>query len=397
MKFNIIMPTYNDSGSIEETINSLISQSYKNWRLLISDDGSTDNTREIVKKYLKNSQGGGYDSSKKCSRKSQIEYYYQENQDQLNAIKNVSHLIEENSLVLILHSDDVLDNEKVLQNINDYFEKNNVDAIIADLPTMDDKSIFSGIQKTKKYKKRKYIPALQLLWLGRNLYADTFVAKEKVFREKIVNNYINWNTPFWLLYENKVEMLNVKKVDFFIIRYRVFDGNYINNEIGKLNVINGELRTSINLMKYYNIPFYKLQYIMFRALNKLKINYIPLYLKKETKNKAKILKFIINKRFYDLNNKFLINLIKFYENKNERTITINKISKDNFLYYGKDMRKFNNDLMNNTVSNIYKNIIDEMEKGFTKIIVVDEEDKEKMLIITKFLCINPFIKIEIAL
>ena len=142
---------------------------------------------------------------------------------------------------------------------------------------------------------------------------------------------------------------------------------------------------------------YKLQYIMFRALNKLKINYIPLYLKKETKNKAKILKFIINKRFYDLNNKFLINLIKFYENKNERTITIKKISKDNFLYYGKDMRKFNNDLMNNTVSNIYKNIIDEMEKGFTKIIVVDEEDKEKMLIITKFLCINPFIKIEIAL
>lgn len=262
---------------------------------------------------------------------------------------------------------------------------------------MDDNSKLSGIQKTKRYKKRKYIPALQLLWLGRNLYADTFVAKEKVFREKIVNNYINWNTPFWLLYENKVEMLNVKKVDFFIIRYRVFDGNYINNEIGKLNVINGELRTSINLMKYYNIPFYKLQYIMFRALNKLKINYIPLYLKKETKNKAKILKFIINKRFYDLNNKFLINLIKFYENKNERTITINKISKDNFLYYGKDMRKFNNDLMNNTVSNIYKNIIDEMEKGFTKIIVVDEEDKEKMLIITKFLCINPFIKIEIAL
>lgn len=397
MKFNIIMPTYNDSDSIEETINSLISQSYKNWRLIISDDGSTDNTREIIKKYLKDSEEDGYNSSKNCSIESQIEYYYQENQDQLNAIKNVSHLIEENSLVLILHSDNVLDNENVLQNIKYYFEQNNVDAIIADLPTMDDNSKLSGIQKTKRYKKRKYIPALQLLWLGRNLYADTFVAKEKVFREKIVNNYINWNTPFWLLYENKVEMLNVKKVDFFIIRYRVFDGNYINNEIGKLNVINGELRTSINLMKYYNLPFYKLQYIIFRALNKLNISYIPLYLKKETKNKAEILKFIINKRFYDLNNKFLVNLIKFYENKNERTITINKISKNDFLYYGKDMRKFNNDLMNNTLSNIYKNIIDEMEKGFTKIIVKDEEDKEKMLIITKFLCINPFIKIEIAL
>lgn len=149
MKFNIIMPTYNDSDSIEETINSLISQSYKNWRLIISDDGSTDNTREIIKKYLKDSEEDGYNSSKNCSIESQIEYYYQENQDQLNAIKNVSHLIEENSLVLILHSDDVLDNENVLQNIKYYFEQNNVDAIIADLPTMDDNSKLSGIQKTK--------------------------------------------------------------------------------------------------------------------------------------------------------------------------------------------------------------------------------------------------------
>ena len=75
MKFNIIMPTYNDSDSIEETIKSLISQNYKNWRLLISDDGSTDNTKEIIEKYLKNSDE--YDYSKKFSRESQIEYYYQ--------------------------------------------------------------------------------------------------------------------------------------------------------------------------------------------------------------------------------------------------------------------------------------------------------------------------------
>ena len=72
MKFNIIMPTYNDSGSIEETINSLISQSYKNWRLLISDDGSTDNNREIVKKYLKNSQGGGMTLLKSVVEKAKL-------------------------------------------------------------------------------------------------------------------------------------------------------------------------------------------------------------------------------------------------------------------------------------------------------------------------------------
>ena len=72
MKFNIIMPTYNDSGSIEETINSLISQIYKNCILLISDDGSTENTREIVKKYLKNSQGGGMTLLKSVVEKAKL-------------------------------------------------------------------------------------------------------------------------------------------------------------------------------------------------------------------------------------------------------------------------------------------------------------------------------------
>lgn len=384
MKITIIMPTYNDSESIEETLNSIISQTYNNWELLISDDGSTDNTKEIIDKF------------KEKYKEKKINYYYQDNQDQLNAIKNVSDKIEKGSLVLILHSDDILENKNVLNNINNYFNKNNVDAIIANLPTMNENGTLTATQKTKKYRKKKYIPALQLLWLGRNLYADTFVAKEEVFNNNIMNNYIKWNTPFWLEYEKCVKMLNVKKVDFSIIRYRIFEGNYINNEIGKLNVINGELRTAINLMKFYNIPFYKVQYLIFRILNKLKINYIPIYQNKESKHKANIIKFIINKRFPEINNEFLKSLISFYENNNTRTIMIEKIDKMDFLYYGKDMRKFNNDLINNNLSTIYKNILNEMQKGFKKIIVKSEEDKEKMVTVTKFLCIYPFIKIEIA-
>lgn len=384
MKITIIMPTYNDAETITETLNSVISQSYQNWELLISDDGSTDNTKETIDKFIKK------------HKEKRIKYYYQENQDQLNAIKNVSDKIEKVSLILILHSDDILENNNVLNDINDYFKQNNVDAIIADLPTMNEEGKLTATQKTKKYKNRKYIPALQLLWLGRNLYADTFVAKEKIFKDSIMENYIDWNTPFWLLYESKVNMLKVNKVSFPIIRYRIFEGNYINNEIGKLNVINGELRTATNLMKYYNIPLYKEQYIIFRIFNKLKLNYIPLYQNKETKNKAEIIEFIIKKRFTDVNNKFLCNLIKFYQKSSNRSITINKIDNNDFIYYGRDMRKFNNDLLNNRLSKVYDTIINEMEDGFYKIVVNSEEDKEKVIIASKFLCIYPFIKIEIA-
>lgn len=45
---SIIIPTYNGAHRIESAIRSVINQSYKNWELLIIDDGSKDNTREIV-------------------------------------------------------------------------------------------------------------------------------------------------------------------------------------------------------------------------------------------------------------------------------------------------------------------------------------------------------------
>tara|TARA_Y100000590_G_scaffold470002_1_gene661224 strand:+ start:3095 stop:3862 length:768 start_codon:yes stop_codon:yes gene_type:complete len=50
-KVDIILPNYNKSQFIEETINSIKSQTYKRWNLLIIDDKSKDNSKEILKKH----------------------------------------------------------------------------------------------------------------------------------------------------------------------------------------------------------------------------------------------------------------------------------------------------------------------------------------------------------
>ena len=49
---SIIMPSYNTSAFIEDSIRSVIDQTYSDWELLIVDDCSIDNTDDIVERNL---------------------------------------------------------------------------------------------------------------------------------------------------------------------------------------------------------------------------------------------------------------------------------------------------------------------------------------------------------
>lgn len=48
MKVSVIMPTYNRAHTLPLAISSVLNQTYTNWELIIVDDGSTDNTKEVV-------------------------------------------------------------------------------------------------------------------------------------------------------------------------------------------------------------------------------------------------------------------------------------------------------------------------------------------------------------
>ncbi len=69
--FSIIIPTFNRAGIIGRAIESVLAQTYPYWELIVIDDGSTDNTREIVQKY----------------KDKRIKYFYQENKE-LNGARN---------------------------------------------------------------------------------------------------------------------------------------------------------------------------------------------------------------------------------------------------------------------------------------------------------------------
>lgn len=52
IEVSIIMGIYNCEDTLDESINSIINQEYKNWELIMCDDCSTDNTYKVAKKYV---------------------------------------------------------------------------------------------------------------------------------------------------------------------------------------------------------------------------------------------------------------------------------------------------------------------------------------------------------
>lgn len=382
MKFSILMPTYNDCDTISASIKSLLDQNYENYELIIIDDGSTDRTKEVVAPFLKNDR---------------IKYIYEENSDQLNALINGARYIS-GDYVYVLHSDDMM-NLGVLKKANEFLNNNQkLDAIIADITLMDNNEKIYSVQRCRKYVQKEYILPLQLLWLGRNLYVDTAFFKKDIFLTNIYTNYLTWNMPFWINYQTKPSILNVKKVDFSFFKYRVFEQNYINNNLGKNCVINGEIRVLLYLLNYYYLPFYFIQYTLYRLLNKMKINYIPFYLKKETKNKYNILLFTLKKRFSMAEikeNPYLFSLLLFFKNNNSRTVILSSSLLSTDIYKGCDMRHFNKLLLSNKLPELYYYIFKEMQIGFTQIEVFNENDYNKAKMLMKFLSIDPYVSVII--
>jgi glycosyltransferase involved in cell wall biosynthesis len=96
--FSVIIPTYNRANMLSKAIESVISQTFINWELIIVDDGSTDNTRALVNNY--------------CFRDNRIRYIYQENAER-SAARNNGIENANGEYICFLDSDDYFSPERL--------------------------------------------------------------------------------------------------------------------------------------------------------------------------------------------------------------------------------------------------------------------------------------------
>lgn len=103
---SIIMPAYNAENFISESIESVIGQTYANWELIIVDDGSTDNTRNVVHRYI--------------NRDTRIHYFFQENARQAKA-RNTGIKNSKGDIIAFLDADDLWLPQKLELSLKEFY------------------------------------------------------------------------------------------------------------------------------------------------------------------------------------------------------------------------------------------------------------------------------------
>ena len=90
----VIVPAYNYANFIGECLDSVLSQTFKSWECIVIDNGSTDNTQEIVKSY--------------SNKDGRIKYHYT-NQKGVSLARNLAVSLSHGTYLLPLDADDKID------------------------------------------------------------------------------------------------------------------------------------------------------------------------------------------------------------------------------------------------------------------------------------------------
>lgn len=109
-KVSIIMPSYNSGKFINESISSVINQTYKNWQLVIVDDCSSDNTEEVIKSYI--------------GQEKRIIYSRLEKNSGAAVARNKALELATGRFIAFLDSDDIWKNDKLEKQIKIMLDNN---------------------------------------------------------------------------------------------------------------------------------------------------------------------------------------------------------------------------------------------------------------------------------
>lgn len=268
---SVLIPLYNHEKYINECLNSIKNQTYDNLELIIINDGSSDNSEQVVKLWIEN------------NKNLDITYISQENQGVTKTLNKMIGLAK-GKYITLCASDDILTTESIEKRVD--FLRNNslLEACIGDANVIgtnsefvDESAMISLYHANYKRLADNIVDELILNW---SIVGPTFLAKKSLY-EKVGmydENLLVEDREFYLrlLADNLLGFMPT-----IVAKYRIHTSNISRrSKTAKLNIYN---QIAISNLKHadrfrsFNKLFLK-SHMIDKYLTDLEYGFIPYYI-----------------------------------------------------------------------------------------------------------------------
>lgn len=216
-KVDILLATYNGEKYLKAQLDSILSQTYSNFRLLISDDSSTDNTKKILEEYKE--------------KDNRIILFLQK--ENLGVIKNFEFLLKkvDSKYYMFSDQDDIWKENKIEKSVKK-IEATNSDLVYSDLEVVDENLnvTYDSYWKLKGiYNKIKKYNNFKSLYLNNFVTGCTLISKKELINKVLplptASKYVlhDYWIPLIISQKGKIDYIEEP-----LIKYR----QHKNNKIG---------------------------------------------------------------------------------------------------------------------------------------------------------------------
>ena len=345
VKVSVLIPAHNSAKTIIEALESIKNQTYQNWEIILINDGSRDETEEVLRRYLGNT-------------KLPLKYTKQTHHNYFQAIR---HGLEYASgeIIFVLDADKILFNQNVFYRAVSTILGEKCDGMFVGIRAMYQRLKDGKFHLVRPYYRNEVSLIKTALGFGKNIYTNYAFWRREVFETSVYENYLINGMPAW--YNARTNLgLRVANGNFVGLKYRVSKKvNLVDNPLKQTNSktlfeLSTNLRTLHHIVSRIKLPAYSTQVALYNLINRLHIASLYPSIFKQGQTSLKDLAPLVAKSIKDseLDNVYLKTIIDFSNNFDPQKIAKIAIPKGTKIYWGTEIEEFNKKLSKNTLDQL---------------------------------------------
>ena len=375
----------NSAKTIVEALESIKNQTYQNWEIILINDGSQDETEEILRRYLGNT-------------KLSLKYTKQTHHNYFKAIRHGLKYAS-GEIIFVLDADKILFNQNVFYRAVSTILGEKCDGMFVGIRAMYQRLKDGKFHLVRPYYRNEVSLIKTALGLGKNIYTNYAFWRREIFETSVYENYLINGMPVWYNAENNLG-LRVVNGNFVGLKYRVSkkvnlgDNSLKQNNSKTLFELSTNLRTLHHIVSRINVPAYSTQATLYNLINRLHIVSLYPSIFKQGQTSLKEITPLVVKNIKDseLDNVYLKTIVDFSNNFDPQKTTKIVIPKGTKIYWGTEIDEFSNKLSKNMLDQFYYDLMKIISQG-TTIYKIKKDDQKKLEQILDFFTIRDYVRI----